>query len=270
MCDAIQEVVGQMDSPTDPVLTLNITPSSITTTTCGTTTIAFTLSAEDDIWNNAVGFVYNIYASEASFANPAAIPFVDGFLSLSEAGTYSIVVTIPNNPAIITTADYFILTLNLIDESGQVINATSSNTAVNDGINIEDSVAATVTNGCPTPGTDLSVQVISYRLVTNNLGQTVRTFRIKYTNTGTVAITSFNRTYGWVGGSTQTNTQTYPGTTSSNTPLLPGQSRTAEFSFTGSTTPPQYPATYFHQINTVNGSPDNNSTNNNSTIVVTQ
>lgn len=270
MCDAITEVVNQMGNLTVPVLTLNITSSAITTTTCGTTTMTFTLSAEDDVWNDAVGFVYNVRYSEASFDNPAAIPFVDGFLSLSEAGTYSIAFTIPNNPSIITTTDYFILTLNLVDESGQVINAISSNTEVNNGGSVEDSVAATVTNGCPTPGTDLSVQVISYRMVTNNLGQTNRSFRVKYTNTGTVAITSFNRTYGWVGGTTTSNTQTYPGTLPSNGPLLPGQSRTAEISFVGSNTPPQYPATYFHQINTVNGSPDNNSTNNNSTIVVTQ
>jgi hypothetical protein len=270
MCTAIQDVIDNIDGATVPVLTLNITSSAITTTTCGTTTITFTLSAEDDIWNNAVSFFYNVWSSSSSGVNPGMIPFANGVISLSEAGTYSIVLTIPNNPLIITNTDYFVLGVYLYDASGQVITATSSNTAVNDGINIEDSVVATVTNGCPTPGTDLSVQVLSYRLVTNNLGQTNRVFKIKYTNTGTVTITSFNRTYGWVGGMTATNTQTYSGTTSSTTPLLSGQSRTAEISFVGSTTPPGYPATYFHQINTVNGSPDSNPTNNNATIIVTQ
>lgn len=270
MCTAIQDVIDNIDGATVPVLTLNITSSAITTTTCGTTTITFTLTAQDDNFNEAVGFIYNVHSSEALFANPGMIPFAYGVISLSEAGTYSIVLTVPNNPSIITNTDYFLLTLDLINESGQVILATSSNTAVNDGIIIEDSVATTVTNGCVTPGTDLSVQVLSYRLVTNNLGQTVRSFKVKYTNTGTVTITSFNRTYGWVGGMTATNTQTYSGTTSSTTPLLPGESRTAYISFTGSTTPPGYPATYFHQINTVNGSPDSNPTNNNATIIVTQ
>lgn len=272
MCDAITEVVNQMSSPTAAVLTLNITSSAITTTTCGTATVTFTLSAEDDDWNGGTQIVYNVYASPYSTVDLTNATLLNpgGYLSLSEAGSYTISFTIPNNLSLVSSTDYLILVVNLLDANGQVVANTSSNTAVNDGLIVEDSIGMTLTNGCVTSGADLSVQVIGYSMVTNNLGQTNRNFRVRYTNTGTVAITSFNRTYGWVGGMTVTNTQTYPGTTSSNTPLLPGQSRTVNISFTGSTTPPQYPATYFHQINTVNGSPDNNSTNNNSTIIVTQ
>jgi hypothetical protein len=272
MCDAITEVVNQMGSPTSTVLTLNITSSAITTTTCGTATVTFTLSALDDDWNGGTQIVYNVYASPYSTVDLTNATLLNpgGYLTLSEGGSYTISFTIPNNLSLVSSTDYLILVVNLLDANGQVVANTSSNTAVNDGLIVEDSIGMTLTNGCVTPGTDLSVQVLSYRLVTNNLGQINRSFRVKYTNTGTVAITSFNRTYGWVGGATATNTQTYPGTTSSNTPLVPGQSRTVEISFVGSITPPQYPATYFHQINTVNGSPDNNSANNNSTIVVTQ
>jgi hypothetical protein len=271
MCDAITAVVDQMNAPTVPVLTLNITSSAITTTTCGTVNLQFTLSAEDDIWNGATSFFYNVHSSQLPSVNMGTIPFADGVIGLIPGETsYNILCTIPNNPSIITNTDYFIITLYLLDESGQVVPSVSSNTAVNEGINIEDSVAATVTAGCPTQGVDLSVQVLSYSMVTNNLGQTNRTFRVKYTNTGTVAITNFNRSYGWVGGTYVTNTQSYPGTTSTNTPLQPGQSRTVNISFNGSNTPPQYPATYFHQINTVNGSADANNANNYSIIVVTQ
>jgi hypothetical protein len=275
MCDAITAVVDALAEPTVPVLTLNITTASITTTTCGTATVAFTLSAEDDFWNGATQFVYSVLASTypnlSTSDQSNAIPMNLGdVLPLSESGTYSIAFTVPNNSSLPAITDYLLLAINLLDANGQIVASVSSNTSVNDGLIVEDSIPMTITNGCPTQGVDLSVQVLSYSMVTNNQGQTNRTFRIKYTNTGTVAITSFNRSYGWVGGTYVTNTQTYPGTTSSNTPLLPGQSRTVNISFTGSNTPPQYPATYYHQINTVNGSADANNGNNYSIIVVTQ
>ena len=273
MCDAITEVIDQMSSPTTVVLTLNITSSAITTTTCGTATVTFTLSAEDDDWNGATQIVYNVYASPYATVDLANATLLNpgGYLSLNESGSYTLSFTIPNNFSLVSSTDYLILVVNLLDANGQVV-ANITSTPV-DGVNsliVQDSIGMTLTNGCVTPGTDLAVQVLSYSTATNNLGQTNRSCRVKYTNTGTVAITSFNRTYGWVGGMTATNTQTYPGTLPSNAPLLPGQSRTVNISFTGSTTPPQYPATYYHQINTVNGAADANSGNNISTIVVTQ
>lgn len=273
MCDAITEVIDQMDSPSTVVLTLNITSSAITTTTCGTATVTFTLSAEDDNWNGATQMVYNVYASpyptvdlaNATLLNPG------GYIPLVESGSYTLSFAIPNNSSLVSSTDYLILVLNLIDANGEVVaNITSTPVDGANSLIVQDSIGMTLTNGCATPGVDLAVQVLSYSTATNNLGQTNRTFRVKYTNTGTVAITAFNRSYGWVGGTNTTNTQTYPGTTSSNGPLLPGQSRTVNISFTGSNTPPQYPATYYHQINTVNGAADANSGNNNSTIVVTQ
>ena len=201
------------------------------------------------------------------------VPIADGavyFSSFTGTSSYSVTFPVPNMPALVGTTNYLVLAGNLVDSSGQAIIATSSNTAVNGGINIEDSAPMEITNGCPTPGVDLAVQVLDSRMVVNNLGQTVRTFRVKYTNTGTVTINSFNRTYGWVGGIQTTNTQNYLGTTSMTTPLQPGQSRILYATFNGASTPPQYPATYFHRINTVNGFPDANIANNYSTLIVNQ
>jgi hypothetical protein len=112
------------------------------------------------------------------------------------------------------------------------------------------------------PGTDLAIEVTSVNIP--NPGQ--RIFQIKYTNTGTVPITTANITRGWIGGASNTFNVSWTGTTGQSAPIQPGQYRIIQQSYT--TPAPQWPGIYYIQINTVNGGIDFNTTNNYSTLIV--
>ena len=255
MCDAVEAAVTLATTTVVPDITLTIDSSPATLAACNPTASPVTCTVEGtgDIWGQTVFLKFNYYASPtANYLSSAATLLHTVIAPVSGTDTYtaSISVSASALAQFVGTTAHLIVTVSPLNSSSQEIGSNEDFWV--------DSAAMTVTTGTYTCNstTDLAVAIIGSSCTATG----ARIYQIRYTNVGSTAITTFNRTYGWVGGTTATNTQTYPGTNSSNGPLLPGQSRIIYISFNSPA--PQFPAVYFHRINTVNGSVDGNFANN--------
>jgi hypothetical protein len=255
MCDAVDGAIALATTTVVPDIAFGIDSSPATLAACNPTALPVTCTLEGtgDTWEQTAFLKFNYYASPTANYLSSAVTLLHTIIfpvSGTDTYTTSISVSASALAQLVGTTSHLIVTVSLLNSNSQEIGS-------NDDFWI-DTAAMTVTTGTYTCNstTDLAVAVIGSSFTSTG----ARIYQIRYTNVGSTAITTFNRTYGWVGGTTATNTQTYPGTNSSNGPLLPGQSRIIYISFNSPA--PQFPAVYFHRINTVNGSVDGNFVNN--------
>lgn len=252
---AIEAVIDLYTPTEDLTIDMQITSTAITVSQCNPTpsVVAVEIEGSGDTWNLVQGvFLEYFISADQYITSNDLLAYSQGFPINNITNTYTTSFTLPNTLTagvykLIVRATFTVSCGQLTSDGAQEFITPTQTLTVNSG-------------GCP--GTDLGVEVLSWNITNTGL----RVYQIKYTNTGTVPITSFTRSYGWVAGASATNTVVYNGTTGASAPLQPGQSRIVNVTFT--TPAPQLPAIYFHQINTVNGVPDFNPTNNYSTIVV--
>lgn len=262
LCDAVNEAIDLISDPEEYTMDLSITNSPATPIAGTSVSVTCVAEGTGPIWGDISNIKLEYYASPFPYylTSSATLMGYSWFYNIvNGANTLTSNVTIPNSGTISST-NYLVVKAIARDYCGNELGGLINNG--NDYFFYEASAPMTVQ--MPQASPNLAVQVLSFTISSTG----VRIYKVKYTNVGTVTITSINRTYGWVGGSSQTNTLNLLGTTSTTTPMLPGQSRTLYLSYPFA--PPQYPATYFHQINTVNGAPDGNPSDNYSSITVNQ
>ena len=171
------------------------------------------------------------------------------------------VITIPASTAMYTASFNYTVPTDIVGNV-HIIGFVDSNNIVSEPIEVDNTASAIiniVTTG-PVPsnsGLDLAVQILQTRY--RNSGRLL--VKYKFTNVGSVAITSYTFVRGFIGGTQQTKTV-------SNVNMQPGQSTTVETPW--SNLPPSYPGTFRVTITQVNGVVDSVSTNNVSTIQVNQ
>jgi len=171
------------------------------------------------------------------------------------------VITIPASTTMYTAGFNYTVPSDIVGNV-YVIGFVDSNNIVTEPVEIDNtaSVVINVVTTGPVPsnsGLDLAVQILQTRY--SRSGRL--NVKYKFTNVGSVAITSYKFVRGFVGGTQQTKTVT-------NVNMQPGQSTTIETPW--SNLPPSYPGTYKIVITEVNGVVDSVSTNNVSTIQVNQ
>jgi hypothetical protein len=171
------------------------------------------------------------------------------------------VITIPASTAMYTASFNYTVPTDIVGNV-HIIGFVDSNNIVSEPIEVDNTASAiinVVTTG-PVPsnsGLDLAVQILQTRY--RSSGRLL--VKYKFTNVGSVAITSYTFVRGFIGGTQQTKTV-------SNVNMQPGQSTTVETPW--SNLPPSYPGTFRVTITQVNGVVDSVSTNNVSTIQVNQ
>jgi subtilisin family serine protease len=244
--------------------TMDFSVTSCPTPVIAGNTISVTCVAEGTgpIWGDIYSIKLEYYASPFPYflTTSATLIGYNWFYNIVDgANSLTASVTLPNSGTMSST-NYLVVKAIARDYCGNELGGLINNG--NDYFFYEASAPMSVQ--IPAASPDLAVQILSVSTTSTGM----RIYTIKYTNVGVIPITSFNRSYGWIGGSSTSNTQTYPGTTTTNGPLLPGQSRTIYISYNSPA--PQYPATYFHQINSVNGVADGNLVNNYASITVNQ
>lgn len=186
---------------------------------------------------------------------------LDGVLAVNDTMIQTEVITIPASTTMYTSTFNFTVPTNIVGNV-YVIGFVDSNNILSEPIEIDNTanvVINVVTTG-PVPinsGLDLAVQILQYRY--NNSGKLY--VKQKFTNTGSVAITSYKFVRGFIGGTQQTKTI-------NNINMQPGQTVTTETVW--NPVPPSYPGTYRITITGVNGIVDSIATNNVSTIQVNQ
>lgn len=252
--NSIQDVITISQSE-DLTIVPTITASPATIQLCATAPLVFTVNVAVSGANatlvDAVQIEY--FASADAFFTSADTLLYSQTFPVNLTENYTTSFTVPTNiPALLNTTKLFV---RVTPYNSCGLNLSYGSTEL-----IDDAAMTITSGGCP--GTDLAVQILSWSYT--NTG--IRIFQVKYTNTGTTVITSANVTRGWVGGSTTVQNLSWTGSTGSSAPIQPGQSRVSYISF--NTPSPAIPANYFHQINTVNGAPDTNSSNNFATILV--
>lgn len=170
------------------------------------------------------------------------------------------VITVPASTTMYTASFNYTIPTDIVGNV-YVIGFVDSNNIVSEPIEIDNTASAIiniVTTG-PVPsnsGLDLGVEILQTRYSKGRLY-----VKYKFTNLGSVAVTSYKFVRGFVGGTQQTKTV-------SNVNMQPGQSTTVETPW--SNLPPSYPGTFKIVITEVNGVVDSVSTNNVSTIQVNQ
>lgn len=186
---------------------------------------------------------------------------IDGILSSNDTLIQTEVITVPASTTMYTASFNYTVPSDIVGNVF-VIGYVDSNNIVSEPIETDNKanvVINVVTTG-PVPsnnGLDLAVQILQTRYANNG-----RLYvKQKFTNTGSVAITSYKFVRGFVGGTQQTKQI-------NNINMQPGQSVTTETSW--SNLPPSYPGTYKVTITGVNGIVDSIATNNSSTIQVNQ
>jgi hypothetical protein len=253
---AVQEAIDLI-SPTED-LTVTVGISSITAnpaTLCGgLCVVEAEVIGSGATWNQVTAVTLEYFASVDNFLTPADFLLESHTFPVNNVtDTYTYPLTIPNVPSLTATTK-MIVRAKLHTNCGQII----SNGATEF---ISSATGFTITTAnCP--GTDLSIEVLS----TYNPNPTLRLFQYKYTNTGTVPITTANITRGWVGGASSNYSISWTGTTGQTAPIQPGQSRIIQLAY--NTPAPQWPGIFYAQINTVNGGTDFNPANNYSTLIV--
>jgi hypothetical protein len=257
MQDAVQAAIDLISPVEDLTVTVGI--NSITpnpAVICGGLAVVETeVAGSGATWGQVTAVTLEYYASADNFLTSTDFLLDSHTFPINNTtDLYTWPLTISNNTSLLSTTK-LIVRATLHTNCGQII----SNGATEF---ISSATGFTITYAnCP--GTDLAVEILSV-----NITPSGRLFQVKYTNTGTVPITTTSITRGWVGGASSTSTLTWTGTTSATSPIQPGQSRIVNQTY--NTPPSQFPATGYFQINTVNGGTDFNPTNNYSTITVNQ
>jgi hypothetical protein len=170
------------------------------------------------------------------------------------------VITIPASTTMYTASFNYTIPSNIVGNV-HVIGFVDSNNIVSEPIEFDNtaSVIINVVTTGPVPsnnGLDLGVEILQTRYSRGRLY-----VKYKFTNVGSVAITSYTFVRGFIGGTQQTKKV-------NNVNMQPGQSVTNETVWYPQ--PPSYPGTYRVTITEVNGVVDSVSTNNVSTIQVNQ
>lgn len=251
---AIDDIIALSQSE-DLTIVPTITASPATVQLCATTPLVFTVNVAITGANATLvdAVLIEYFASADAFLTSADPLLYSQTFPVNISGNYTTSFTIPtNNPALLNTTKLFVRVTPY--------NSCGLNLAFGATELIDDAAMTITTGGCP--GTDLAVEILSSTMTSAGY----RIYQVKYTNVGTTVITAANVTRGWVGGVTTTQNLSWTGSTSSTSPIQPGQNRIVYISFT--TPPPALPANYFHQINTVNGAPDVNPGNNFSSFTV--
>jgi hypothetical protein len=186
---------------------------------------------------------------------------LDGVLSSNDTLIQTEVITVPASTSMYTASFNYTIPTDIVGNVF-VIGFVDSNNIVSEPIETDNKanvVINVVTTG-PVPsnsGLDLAIQILQTRY--SSSGKLY--VKYKFTNVGSVAVTSYKFVRGFVGGTQQTKTV-------NNVNIQPGQSTTVETPW--SNLPPSYPGTYKVTITEVNGVVDSIATNNSSTIQVNQ
>lgn len=186
---------------------------------------------------------------------------LNGILESNDTQIQTEVITVPASTTMYTASFNYTIPTDIVGNV-YVIGYVDSNNIVPEPIESDNTASAVinvVTTG-PVPsnnGLDLAVQILQTRY--NNSGRLY--VKYKFTNVGSVAVTSYTFVRGFIGGTQQTKKV-------NNVNMQPGQSTTVETPW--SNLPPSYPGTYRVTITQVNGVVDSISTNNVSTIQVNQ
>lgn len=184
---------------------------------------------------------------------------LNGILETNDTQIQTEVITIPASTNMYTSSFNYTIPTDIVGNV-YVIGFVDSTNIVSEPVeidNIANVVINVVTTG-PVPsnsGLDLGVQILQTRY-----SRSGRLYvKYKFTNYGSVAVTSYKFVRGFSGGTQQTKIV-------NNVNMQPGQSTTVETPW--SNLPPSYPGTYKVVITEVNGVVDSVSTNNVSTIQV--
>ena len=255
--EAAIDLISPVEDLTVDVTIANLTPNPGSICSGAPTVVGVSVVGSGATWNQVTGIVLYYYAtsSDTFVDSQATLLYSQSFPLLTPPtnNVYTTAFTIPNNTTLLGTSKMFVRAL-LYGNCGQIISDGATDF-------LSNPLTYTIgTGNCP--GTDLSVQIMSWSYNSNSQ----RIYQVKYTNTGTVPVTSASIYRGWVGGTYVPQNLSWTGTTGQSAPIQPGQSRTVFITFNSPS--PQLPAIYYHQINTVNGSTDFNTTNNYSTIAV--
>jgi hypothetical protein len=210
-----------------------------------------------------INYTVNVSVAQTSALtlNVSFYRSLDGVLTANDTMVQTQVITIPASTTMYTSTFNYTVPTDIVGNV-YVIGFVDSNNIVSEPIEIDNTgrvVINVVTTG-PVPsnsGLDLSVQILQYRY--SSSGKLY--IKQKFTNTGSVAITSYKFVKGFIGGTQQTKTI-------SNLNMQPGQSTTTDTVW--HSIPPSYPGTYRITITEVNGVVDSIGTNNVSTIQVNQ
>lgn len=186
---------------------------------------------------------------------------LDGVLTAIDTLVQTEVISIPASSIVFTGSFNYTIPTNIVGNV-HIIGFVDSNNILSEPIEIDNtaSVVINVVTTGPVPsnsGLDLKVELLETGY--NSAGKLY--FRQKFTNTGSVAITSYKFVRGFIGGRQQT-------TKIQNLNMQPGQSTTTQTVW--NSLPPSYPGTYRLTITEVNNRVDSVSTNNVSTIQVNQ
>ncbi len=186
---------------------------------------------------------------------------LNGILEPNDTLIQTEVITVPASTTMYTTGFNYTVPTDVVGNL-YVIGFVDSNNIVPEPIETDNtaSVVINVVTTGPVPsnsGLDLSVQILQTRYAANGKLYVKQ----RFTNTGSVAITSYKFVRGFIGGTQQTKQI-------NSVNMQPGQSATSETVW--SSNPPSYPATYKITITEVNGVVDSIATNNVSTIQVNQ
>jgi hypothetical protein len=183
---------------------------------------------------------------------------LNGILESNDTQIQTEVITVPASTTMYTASFNYTIPTDIVGNV-YVIGFVDSNNIIPEPIEIDNtaSVVINIVTTGPVPsnnGLDLGVEILQTRYSRGRLY-----VKYKFTNVGSVAITSYNFVRGFIGGTQQTRKV-------NNVNMQPGQSTTNESVWYPE--PPSYPGTYRVTITQVNGVVDSVSTNNVSTIQV--
>jgi hypothetical protein len=210
-----------------------------------------------------INYTVNVSAPQLSplTLNISFYRSLDGVLASNDTLIQTEVITIPASTSMYTTSFNYTVPTNIVGNV-HVIGYADSNNILSEPIETDNkaNVIINIVTVGPVPsnsGLDLAVQILQTRYS----GSGRLYVKYKFTNVGSVAITSYKFVRGFVGGTQQTKTV-------NNVNIQPGQSTTVETPW--SNLPPSYPGTYRVTITEVNGVVDSITANNVSTIQVNQ
>jgi hypothetical protein len=183
---------------------------------------------------------------------------LNGILESNDTQIQTEVITVPASTTMYTASFNYTIPTDIVGNV-YVIGFVDSNNIIPEPIEIDNtaSVVINIVTTGPVPsnnGLDLGVEILQTRYSRGRLY-----VKYKFTNVGSVAITSYTFVRGFIGGTQQTRKV-------NNVNMQPGQSTTNESVWYPE--PPSYPGTYRVTITQVNGVVDSVSTNNVSTIQV--
>jgi hypothetical protein len=236
----------------------NVTPGPVVPN------ITMTMSAQGTATQGTIipiNYTVNLTSAQTSTLtlNVSFYRSLDGILTANDTLIQTEVISIPASSTMFTASFNYTIPTDIVGNV-HVIGFVDSNNILSEPIEVDNtaSVIINVVTTGPVPsnsGLDLAVELLETGY--NSRGNLY--FRQKFTNTGSVAITSYKYVKGFIGGKQQT-------VKVQNLNMQPGQSTTTQTTWNAA--PPSYPGTYRLTITEVNNRVDSVSTNNVSTIQV--